>query len=187
MLKKKIWTKFKRITELFTKKWSLKLSKIWVWDPGSENKPIPDPGSRDQKGTGSRIRNTGSISGGWYERIYALSSFSIRITSWPGPNRLSRPAAGRWSPSPRQPGRPPWPSQQAAGRSQSQHPASRRPSPGIPPPTQECQSKDQKTKKWEIDTFCLTRFKGAQVWDIRSLGFSWFLHHKVSTGGRLWG
>ncbi len=29
--------------------------------------------------------------------------------------------------------------------------------------------------------------KGAQAWDIRSLGFSWFLHHKVSTGGRLWG
>ncbi len=24
--------------------------------------------------------------------------------------------------------------------------------------------------------------KGAQVWDIRSLGFSWFLHHKVFLG-----
>ena len=24
--------------------------------------------------------------------------------------------------------------------------------------------------------------KGAQVWDIRSLGFSWFLHHKVFMG-----
>ncbi len=24
-------------------------------------------------------------------------------------------------------------------------------------------------------------FKGAQAWDIRSLRFSWFLHHKVST------
>jgi hypothetical protein len=37
-----------------------KLSKIWVWDPGSEmwNKHIQDPGSRGQKGTGSRIRNT---------------------------------------------------------------------------------------------------------------------------------
>ncbi len=35
-----------------------KLSKTWVWDPGSENrkKPIPDPGFRGQKGTGSRIR-----------------------------------------------------------------------------------------------------------------------------------
>ncbi len=30
-------------------------------------------------------------------------------------------------------------------------------------------------------------FKGAQVWDFRSLGFSWFLHHKFSMGGRLWG
>jgi hypothetical protein len=33
-----------------------KLSKIWVWDPGSGKKPIPDPGARGQKGTGSRIR-----------------------------------------------------------------------------------------------------------------------------------
>jgi hypothetical protein len=39
------------------------LSKVWVWDPGPEirdlrsgKKPIPDPGSRGQKGTGSRIR-----------------------------------------------------------------------------------------------------------------------------------
>jgi hypothetical protein len=36
--------------------------ELWVWDPGFEIrnpiKTIPDPGSRDQKGTGSRIRNT---------------------------------------------------------------------------------------------------------------------------------
>ncbi len=31
------------------------------------------------------------------------------------------------------------------------------------------------------------RFKGAQAWDIRLLGFSWFLHHEVSMCGRLWG
>jgi hypothetical protein len=33
------------------------LSKIYVWDPGSKirKKPIPDPGSRGQKGTGSWI------------------------------------------------------------------------------------------------------------------------------------
>ncbi len=48
------------IIELFTKKIVTKLSKIWVWDPGSE---IRDPektysGSRGKKGTGSRIRNT---------------------------------------------------------------------------------------------------------------------------------
>ncbi len=29
--------------------------------------------------------------------------------------------------------------------------------------------------------------KGAPLWDFRSLGFSWLLHHKVSVGGRLWG
>ena len=39
--------------ELFIKKTVTKLSKIWVWDPRSRirNKPIPDPGSRGQKGT----------------------------------------------------------------------------------------------------------------------------------------
>jgi hypothetical protein len=65
MLKKKIWAKFQRIIELFTQKVVSKLSKIWVWDPGSgfRNKPIPDTGSRGQKGTGSRIRirNTDKI------------------------------------------------------------------------------------------------------------------------------
>jgi hypothetical protein len=36
---------------------SFKLSKIWVRDPrsGIREKPIPDPGSKGQKGTGSRI------------------------------------------------------------------------------------------------------------------------------------
>jgi hypothetical protein len=63
MLKKKIWPNFPRIIEVFTQKIVTKPSKIWVWDPGSgirdpgsEKKPIPDPGSRGQKGTGSRIR-----------------------------------------------------------------------------------------------------------------------------------
>jgi hypothetical protein len=65
VLKKKIWANFQRIIELFTPKIATKLSKIWVWDPGSEilEKPIPDPGSRGQEGTGSRIRNTGRITG----------------------------------------------------------------------------------------------------------------------------
>jgi hypothetical protein len=45
VLKKKIWANFLRIIELFTQKIVNKLSKIWVWDPGS----------RGQKGTGSRI------------------------------------------------------------------------------------------------------------------------------------
>jgi hypothetical protein len=60
MLKKKIWANFQRMTEFFTQKFVTKLSKIWVWNPGSEirKKPIPDPGSRNQKGTGPQIRNT---------------------------------------------------------------------------------------------------------------------------------
>ncbi len=37
------------------------------------------------------------------------------------------------------------------------------------------------------DTREAGHLKGAQAWDIRSLGFSWFLHHKVSTCGRLRG
>jgi hypothetical protein len=59
MLKKKIWANFQRITELFTQKIVTKLLKIWVRirDEGSEigdqKKPIPDPGSRGQKGTGA--------------------------------------------------------------------------------------------------------------------------------------
>jgi hypothetical protein len=40
MLKKKIWASFQRIIELFTQKLVTKISKIWVWDPGSE---IRDP------------------------------------------------------------------------------------------------------------------------------------------------
>jgi hypothetical protein len=60
MLKKKICANFQKIVEVFTQKIFNMLSNIWVWDPGSEirdpEKPIPDPGSRGQKGTGSRIR-----------------------------------------------------------------------------------------------------------------------------------
>ncbi len=71
VLKKKIWANFQRIIELFTKKIVKKLFKIWSWDPGSGIRDpwsgknpflIPNPGSRGQKGTGSRIRirNTGN-------------------------------------------------------------------------------------------------------------------------------
>jgi hypothetical protein len=60
MVKKKIWAHFQRFIELLTQKIVTKLSKIWVLHPGSEirnpKKPIPDPGFRGQKGTGSRIR-----------------------------------------------------------------------------------------------------------------------------------
>jgi hypothetical protein len=39
---------------------------LGIRDPGSgiRKKPIPDPGSRGQKGTGSRIRNTGIMERG---------------------------------------------------------------------------------------------------------------------------
>ena len=59
-LNKKNWPNFPRIIEVFTQKIVTKPSKIWVWDPGSGKNlfRIPDPGSRGQKGTGSRIRNT---------------------------------------------------------------------------------------------------------------------------------
>jgi hypothetical protein len=60
MLKKKIWANFQRTIEVFTQNIFTKLSKIWVWDPGSE---IRDPrsGIRDPEKTysGSRIPNPG--------------------------------------------------------------------------------------------------------------------------------
>ncbi len=57
MLKKKFRPIF-QIVEVFTQKIFNMLSNIWVWDPrsGIRKKPIPDPGSGGQKGTGSRIR-----------------------------------------------------------------------------------------------------------------------------------
>jgi hypothetical protein len=65
VFKKKIWANFQRIIKLLTLKIVTKLSKICVWDPrsGIRKEPIPDPGSRGQKGTGSRIRirNTGEL------------------------------------------------------------------------------------------------------------------------------
>ncbi len=64
MLKKKIWANFQRIIELFTQmSLSCQIYGFGIRDPrsGIRKKTIPDPGSRGQKGTGSRIRirNTG--------------------------------------------------------------------------------------------------------------------------------
>jgi hypothetical protein len=62
MLKKKIWANFQRIIELFTQKIATKLSKIWVWDPGSGSRDpgsgknlfrIPDPGVKKAPDPGS--------------------------------------------------------------------------------------------------------------------------------------
>jgi hypothetical protein len=52
MLNKKIWDNFQRVIELFTPKIVTKLSKIWVWDPGSE---IRDP---EKTYSGSRIQGS---------------------------------------------------------------------------------------------------------------------------------
>jgi hypothetical protein len=55
MLKKNIWANYQRIIELLPQKLPLSYLKYGfeIRDP---EKPIPDPGSRGQKGTGSRIR-----------------------------------------------------------------------------------------------------------------------------------
>ncbi len=50
--KKKIWPNFPRIIEAFTQKIVTKLSKIWVWDPGSETR---DP---EKTYSGSRIQGS---------------------------------------------------------------------------------------------------------------------------------
>jgi hypothetical protein len=57
MLKKKIWANFQRFIEFLLKKLSLYSQKYGlvseIRDPksGIRKKPIPDPGSRGQKGT----------------------------------------------------------------------------------------------------------------------------------------
>ena len=55
VLKKKILANFQRIIELFTQKIVTKLSKIWVWDPGSGKDlfRIPDPGVKKAPDPGS--------------------------------------------------------------------------------------------------------------------------------------
>jgi hypothetical protein len=55
VLKKKIWANFQRIIELFVQKIVTKLSKVWVWDPGSET-GIRDP---EKTYSGSRIPDQG--------------------------------------------------------------------------------------------------------------------------------
>jgi hypothetical protein len=55
MLNKKIWANFQRIIGLFTQKIVTKLSKIWVWDPGSGKNllRIPNPGVKKAPDPGS--------------------------------------------------------------------------------------------------------------------------------------
>jgi hypothetical protein len=81
VLKKNIWANFQRIIELFTQKIVKKLSKIWVWDPGSDirdpEKPIPDPGVKKAPDPRSRIRNT--------EKIYIFFIINCKL-------HISRPS-----------------------------------------------------------------------------------------------
>jgi hypothetical protein len=86
---RKKWAILQRNIELSTQKIVIKISKIWVWDPGSE---IQDPektysGSRrGQKGTGSqiRIRNTD---------LFSLKLFSIFCHQNPGSGSASGSAS----------------------------------------------------------------------------------------------
>ncbi len=81
MLKKK-FRPFSKIIEFFTQKIVTKLSKIWVWDPGSEirdlKKSIMDP--RGQKGTRSRIRIRNSTKKVGQE-IFSPSYFVVAVGS----------------------------------------------------------------------------------------------------------
>jgi hypothetical protein len=83
LLKKKVWAKFQRIVELFTQKVVTKLSKIWVWDPGSGINlfRIPDPGVKKAPDPGSRIRIRNTINS--YSEIYILA-FDHRKCLWHG-------------------------------------------------------------------------------------------------------
>jgi hypothetical protein len=58
VLKKKISANFQKIIELFAQKIVTKLSKVWVWDPGSGKNlfRIPDTGVKKAPDPGSRIR-----------------------------------------------------------------------------------------------------------------------------------
>jgi hypothetical protein len=98
VLKKKIWASIQRIVELFTQKIVPKFSKIWVWDlrSGIQKKPIPDLGSKGQKGTRSRIRNT-------VRDVSAICSIPLviefrRVTVQPAaaPVTAALPAAVPW-------------------------------------------------------------------------------------------
>jgi hypothetical protein len=47
------------------------------WDPVSGKKPIPDPGSRDHKGTGSRIRIRNA---GIFKELQTLSLERLQVS-----------------------------------------------------------------------------------------------------------
>jgi hypothetical protein len=90
MLKKKIRASFQRIIELFTQKFVTKLSKIWVWDLGSEIRDsektysrsrFPDPGSGVKKapdpGSGSTTLVQSELNGLFEYRT--VSSYCVIV------------------------------------------------------------------------------------------------------------
>jgi hypothetical protein len=104
LLKKKIWANFQRMIELFTQKIVTKLSKIWVWDPGSgktysgsripdlgvKKARIPDPDPRHCRypvGTGTYCLNTKPSSsfqileGLYAQNIPAANPKSVKLES----------------------------------------------------------------------------------------------------------
>jgi len=85
VLKKKIWANFQRIIELFTQKIVTKLSKIWLWDPGS----------RGQKGTGSRIRIRNTAHRDYYLPMRLVEGGgevdSILLSCYEDPHPSSKP------------------------------------------------------------------------------------------------
>ncbi len=100
VLKKKIWPNFQGIIELFTQKIVTKLSKIWIWDPGSEIRDpekklfrIPDPGVKKapDPGSGSATLVTTRL------RIWAYCwTSTVPYHSYPRPRLFE---ANSWSES----------------------------------------------------------------------------------------
>jgi hypothetical protein len=74
MFKKKNWSNFQRLIELFTQKIVTKLLKIWVWDPGSGKNlfRIPDPGAPDP-GSATLARKTSNR----VPKVYAYDTNKI--------------------------------------------------------------------------------------------------------------
>jgi hypothetical protein len=96
--RKKFWPNFPRIIKVFTQKIVTKLSKVRVWDPrsGTREKPIPDPGSRGQKGTGSRIRIRNTILLSNFHNFIAIF-YSARRKSFQGVLVTDFKALGGWT------------------------------------------------------------------------------------------
>jgi hypothetical protein len=88
VLKKKIWANFQRIIELFTQKIVIKLSKVWVWDPGV--KKAPDPGSGSATLPEMKLH---SLVPNYYIHVYVSDLYIPRIglPVWLKQNRQTDP------------------------------------------------------------------------------------------------